>query len=820
MMLNNKHTAILAALPFIFIFIAFAMSGMAQSQPPAQLFTPLELDQRPLMDPLADNDAYQPGLLVRRQYTAVDLTPLQNGTADTLTVTFFEGETFTLTHRRTDQHAHGFVWTGYLEGLPTQTDATFSVYDGVLVGSFNALNRHYQIRTVGEPSDKLAAIEHRNYALLPPLSEPIPPPGDLPIVPQPDPNDPQADDGSIIDVLVVYTQSARQAMGGTAASNALINTAVAETNSGYQNSQINPRINLAYVAELNYTETNYPTDLDRLRITNDGYMDEVHPLRDAYHADVVVLIVNNPTFCGLAYLMTSNTVAFAPLAFSVVHYQCATGYYSFGHEIGHNMGNQHDRLNAFSEGVFNYSYGYQEPNRNFRTVMAYNCPDGGCPRVNYYANPQVSLNNRPTGVDHTASNSADIVRSMNSVAFNVANFRQRPAPPTPTPTATATATPTATPTNTPVPPTATPSTPYITAVVNTQFEQDVLIRGYNWPNNEEITIFFNGEQVATISAGHGGLFERLLSFPEPIAPTAQFAAESPTANYTAVLQRITIHNAYLPYTSKLHILPPSPTSTPTVAPTNTPTVAPTSTPTPIVNDPKAYLNQFRVIAGVPAVTFDATLDDNCWQHARYMAENNDLTHEQNNQLPYASDAGEICANNGNVWLGGAFGTPYWEPTDPINGWLSSVGHRLWLLYPTTPTFGYGFYTAANNRAGGALDVLSSFNSSADADYDGWPVRYPAAQQSGIPATDYAITLQWPYFGPTPSINSTSLTTLEGDPIPHTATTALPVGHKGIVVRSGAALPNHTVIVVTITGSYDGEPFSHSWQFGTGTAVVP
>jgi hypothetical protein len=54
--------------------------------------------------------------------------------------------------------------------------------------------------------------------------------------------------------------------------------------------------------------------------------------------------------------------AYADYAFNVVKDDCATGYYSFGHEIGHNLGLSHDHDNA-SGGLFDYSYGHQAPTR-------------------------------------------------------------------------------------------------------------------------------------------------------------------------------------------------------------------------------------------------------------------------------------------------------------------------------------------------------------------------------------------------------------------------------------------------------------------------
>ncbi|MCA9254441.1 MAG: hypothetical protein KDA33_02340, partial [Phycisphaerales bacterium] len=50
------------------------------------------------------------------------------------------------------------------------------------------------------------------------------------------------DDGTVIDMLVVYTAAARDAAGGTAAIEAKINTAIAQTNASFVNSLIDTSI--------------------------------------------------------------------------------------------------------------------------------------------------------------------------------------------------------------------------------------------------------------------------------------------------------------------------------------------------------------------------------------------------------------------------------------------------------------------------------------------------------------------------------------------------------------------------------------------------
>ena len=223
------------------------------------------------------------------------------------------------------------------------------------------------------------------------------------------------------------------------------------------------------------------------------------------------------------------------------------------------------------------------------------------------------------------------------------------------------------------------------------------------------------------------------------------------------------------------------------------------------------VNGYRLRAGVPPVSEQAIMNSNCFEHARYMAENNHLTHNQNSSLPYASPAGQICAQKGNAWLGWGNG---WTPADAIDSWMRSVGHRLWLLYPTTPTFGFGFYTTANGaRSAAALDVLSYFNDGAS--YPNWPVRYPGINQTDVPPTQYRITLQWRYFGDTPVVNSTALQVVGGNSIAHIFSTALPVGHKGIVITPTVNLPPNSLIQAMVDGAYAGQPFSYTWQFQTG-----
>jgi hypothetical protein len=118
------------------------------------------------------------------------------------------------------------------------------------------------------------------------------------------------------------------------------------------------------------------------------------------------------------------------LAYAVVHDGDKTdgsGYYcpdlTYVHEIGHNLGCKHDRANAGAgSGRFDYSYGYQSPTQNFRTVMAYDCTNG-CPRIPNFSNPNIQYQGEATGVVDTAANSADNAKTINQTRVEMANYR-------------------------------------------------------------------------------------------------------------------------------------------------------------------------------------------------------------------------------------------------------------------------------------------------------------------------------------------------------------------------------------------------------------
>jgi peptidyl-Asp metalloendopeptidase len=205
-----------------------------------------------------------------------------------------------------------------------------------------------------------------------------------------------------VDVLVAYTTAAKNGQGGANAMVALVNLAVTESNQGYANSDVEQRYRLVHLVEMvGYTEVaDFVTNLNRFHDNGDGFMDQVHTLRDQFGADACSLILNGTQYCGVAYgIMGAPSNGFAPNAFQVTSRTCTTGYYSFSHEFGHLFGAQHDKANA-GNAFYPYAYGWRTTSGLWRTVMAY-APGT---RINYWSNPNKTYQGEALGVVNQAEN--------------------------------------------------------------------------------------------------------------------------------------------------------------------------------------------------------------------------------------------------------------------------------------------------------------------------------------------------------------------------------------------------------------------------------
>jgi hypothetical protein len=342
-----------------------------------------------------------------------------------ISVPLFDNSTIRITRdelRRVDRDL--VIWKGTIADQPS-SNAVFVIKGNVVVADIiTADNRIFQIRYIGNRVHSLRQIDQSKFR---PEAEP------LKAVPRqkegggklPAADTCSTDGPESIDEMVVYTPAARTSAGGTDAMIAAIYLAVEETNQSYFNSDINQRLRLVHIEEVSYTESgDVYTDLPRLQNGSDGFMDNVPTLRNTYGADTVSLILQTGDFCGLGYFMATVNNSFENSAYSVVDYDCTTGYYSFGHELGHNMGADHDTANSTSPGAYAYDHGFTHPSataaQSWRTVMSYQTSPAST-RVQYWSNPNINYPVMSVAMGTAATE--DNHHVLNNTAATVANFR-------------------------------------------------------------------------------------------------------------------------------------------------------------------------------------------------------------------------------------------------------------------------------------------------------------------------------------------------------------------------------------------------------------
>ncbi len=232
-----------------------------------------------------------------------------------------------------------------------------------------------------------------------------------------------ADLFSIIDVLVVYTEQARNGAGGEEGIRAVIDCSIAEVNAALENSQVRARVRLVHRKEIGYKESG-ELDEDLEHLTEDGEEEfkDVVELREKVRADLVCMFTetSDGPYGGGNYMAQVST-DFAAQAFSVVQRRFANTYYVLAHELGHNMGCQHDRNNAsdIPAGSYNYGHRFVANGLTYRTVMAY---QPGLP-IPHYSNPEVSFLGVPTGVPEGLPKAANNAGFLNHSVATVAAFR-------------------------------------------------------------------------------------------------------------------------------------------------------------------------------------------------------------------------------------------------------------------------------------------------------------------------------------------------------------------------------------------------------------
>ncbi|SFK45011.1 Repeat domain-containing protein [Lysobacter sp. cf310] len=272
---------------------------------------------------------------------------------------------------------------------------------------------------------------------------------------------PLATASSTIDLALGYTPGMAARYGGTSQVNTRLTYLVALTNQAYQASKVFFRIRLVHTMPVDYTDTAAnPLALRELTgytcadvsCASQPIPTSLQALRDAretYGADLVSLVrpfvAPQQGSCGAAWINTPS-ISNYPLdsidekfGYSVVsdggdlnesdgrYYSCVE--HTLAHELGHNMGQQHNMEDPAPGGVGAAdAYGYREAEADgFYTIMAVPLAGGSQFPIPYFSNPNV---NHPATGRPVGTYSHNNAKNLNRFMRDIVKFRVSVIPPT------------------------------------------------------------------------------------------------------------------------------------------------------------------------------------------------------------------------------------------------------------------------------------------------------------------------------------------------------------------------------------------------------
>ena len=326
-----------------------------------------------------------------------------------------DGKEITLIRaRNTVKTERGYTWRGVVE--ETGERAILMLWnDGHLSGYFTYRGHVFSVNHIGGDIHTVAELQ------LPPDHSPEivptthrPAPSEPAVAPFPEATRLALEAKQItIDLMLLYTKKAVDHYIGEPAN--LLALVIEEANDTFKNSGLgNIHLRVVHTQLIDYDEGD-GKHFDHLYRMVDGVgaFKNVRKLRDEKRADIVGLILDSPSGCGLSTRVGADSEE----AFFIAHHSCAGNTYTIVHEIGHLIGARHDRSIDANESPFAYAHGYVNGSK-WRDIMSYKQSCGDCPRIPFWSNPRVLYKGEPTGTAAT-----DNARVILEQAERVANFR-------------------------------------------------------------------------------------------------------------------------------------------------------------------------------------------------------------------------------------------------------------------------------------------------------------------------------------------------------------------------------------------------------------